>query len=53
VIRQLEEAEQKGTGIQLHLSAASLVVDTDRLFFQQIFFRLFSTLLEANEKKAT
>jgi K+-sensing histidine kinase KdpD len=52
VIRQVEEAEQKGTGIQLHLSAASLVVNTDRLFFQQIFFRLFSTLLEANEKKA-
>jgi K+-sensing histidine kinase KdpD len=52
VIRQVEEAEEKGIGIQLHLSAASLVVDTDRLFFQQIFFRLFSTLLEANEKKA-
>ena len=52
VIRQVEEAEQKGTGIQLHLSAASLVVDTDKLFFQQIFFRLFSTLLAANEKKS-
>lgn len=52
VIRQVEEAEARGTGIQLHLSAAALVVDTDRLFFQQIFFRLFSTLLEANEKKA-
>lgn len=53
VIRQVEAAEEKGTGIQLHLSAASLVVDTDRLFFQQIFFRLFSTLLETNERKAT
>lgn len=53
VIRQVEKAEENGTGIQLHLSAASLVVDTDRLFFQQIFFRLFSILLQSNEKKAT
>jgi hypothetical protein len=53
VIKQLEQAEEKGIGIQLHLSAASLIVDTDRLFFQQIFFRLFSTLLGSNEKKAT
>jgi K+-sensing histidine kinase KdpD len=53
VIKQLEQAEEKGIGIQLHLSAASLIVDTDRLFFQQIFFRLFSTLLDSNEKKAT
>ncbi|MES2374557.1 MAG: hypothetical protein V4557_18420 [Bacteroidota bacterium] len=53
VIRQVEKAEEKGTGIQLHMSAASLIVNTDRLFFQQIFFRLFSIMLETNEKKST
>ncbi len=38
--------------IQLHLSPASLMVNADRLFFHQILFRLFSSLLEANQKKS-
>jgi K+-sensing histidine kinase KdpD len=52
VIHQLERAEQKSISLQLHLSPASLMVHVDRLFFQQIFFRLFSDLLEVNEKNS-
>ncbi len=52
VIQQMELAEKKEAGIQLHLSPAFLLIHTDRLFFQQIFFRLLSTLLEANEKRS-
>ena len=52
VIQQLELAEKKEAGIQLHLSPASLMIHTDRLFFQQIFFRLLSTLLQTNEKRS-
>jgi K+-sensing histidine kinase KdpD len=52
VIQQLELADRMQVSIQLHLSPASLMVHTDRLFFQQIFFRLLSTLLEANDKKS-
>jgi K+-sensing histidine kinase KdpD len=52
VIRQLELAEKMQVSIQLHLSPASLMVNTDQLFFQQIFFRLFFSLLEANEKRS-
>ena len=42
VILQLDLAEKMQAGIQLHLSPASLMVHTDRLFFQQIFFRLLN-----------
>lgn len=52
VIQQMELAEKKEASIQLHLSPASLMIDTDRLFFQQIFFRLLSTLLEINETRS-
>jgi K+-sensing histidine kinase KdpD len=52
VIQQLDLADKMQVSVQLHLSPASLMVHTDRLFFQQIFFRLLSTLLEANEKKS-
>jgi K+-sensing histidine kinase KdpD len=52
VINQLEKAEKKSINLQLHLSPASLMVHVDRLFFQQIFFRLFSDLLEVNEKNS-
>ena len=52
VIQQLDLAEKMQVSVQLHLSPASLMVHTDRLFFQQIFFRLLSTLLEANEEKS-
>lgn len=52
VIRQLEMAEKMQVNIQLHLSPASLVVNMDKLFFQQVFFRLFSSLLEINHKRS-
>ncbi len=52
VIRQLEMAEKMQVSIQLHLSPASLMVNTDKLFFQQVFFRLFSSLLETNHKRS-
>lgn len=52
VIQQLDLADKMQASIQLHLSPASLMVNTDRLFFQQIFFRLLVTLLEANEKSS-
>jgi K+-sensing histidine kinase KdpD len=52
VIRQLEEAEQKEISIQLYLSPASFIIQTDKLFFQQVFFRLFSTMLEMMERKS-
>jgi K+-sensing histidine kinase KdpD len=52
VIQQLDLADKMQASIQLHLSPASLMVNTDRLFFQQIFFRLLVTLLEANEKNS-
>jgi len=45
-------AEKMQVSIQLHLSPASLMVNTDKLFFQQIFFRLFSGLLETNQKRS-
>ena len=52
VIKQLELAEKKELGIQLHLSPASFIVHTDRLFLQQILFRLMVSLLDACEKKS-
>jgi K+-sensing histidine kinase KdpD len=52
VIKQLETVEEKESSIQLHLSPASLIVATDRLFFQQIFFRLLSTLLEVSKERS-
>lgn len=52
VISQVEKAEEKSISIQLHLSPASMMVHVDRLFFQQIFYRLFSDLLQVNEKKS-
>ena len=52
VIKQMELAEKKELGIQLHLSPASFIVHADRLFLQQILFRLMVSLLDACEKKS-
>jgi K+-sensing histidine kinase KdpD len=52
VISQVEKAEARSINLQLHLSPASLMVQVDRLFFQQIFFRLFADMLQVNEKNA-
>lgn len=52
VIQQMELAEKKELNVQLHLSPASFLVNADRLFLQQILFRLLSNLLEAGKKKS-
>ena len=50
VVQQLEFAAKRELNIQLNFSPAALMVYADRLFLQQIFFRLLSDLLEASEK---
>ena len=50
VVQQLEFAAKRELNIQLNFSPAALMVYADRLFLQQIFFRLLSDLLEAGEK---
>ncbi len=52
VIQQMELAEKKELSVQLHLSPASFFIKADRLFLQQILFRLLSGLLEASEKRS-
>ena len=50
VVQQLEFAAKRELNIQLNFSPAALMVYADRLFLQQIFFRLLSDLFEASEK---
>jgi K+-sensing histidine kinase KdpD len=52
VIFQMENYAKKELNIQLHLSPASYIVFADRLFLQQIFFRLINNLLEACENRS-
>ena len=52
VILQMEQAEKKQIRILLYLSPASFMVNADKLFLQQIFFRLIRNMLEACETKS-
>ncbi len=52
VILQIEEAEKKELNIQLHLSPASFIVIADRLFLQQIFYRLINNFFKASENRS-
>ena len=52
VILQMEHAEKKQVCVLLYLSPASFIVCVDRLFLQQIFFRLIRNILEACENKS-
>lgn len=52
VTSQVEKAEESAIGIHLHLSPASMMVQVDRLFFQQVFYRLFADMLQVNKKGA-
>lgn len=45
-ISKMTEAENKAVSLQLHLSQSPVIVQLDRIFLQQILFKLLSQLVE-------